>query len=315
MIQAATQDGYPINIPSVFHGYNVIQYLGCGCTCAVFLVEDENTRELFSAKVMARLDIEKRNIENLMLNEVGVLQAISHPNIIKIVEFFCMKNEYEEEYYIMIMEYCSNGDLLTYATKHGFENESEKKKIINGFLCAIKYLHQNGISHGDIKSENILLDENYTPKLCDFGFCRTYRIAGEESKNGTLYYAAPELFQKGQFDTFKTDIYAIGITLYSLTELQFPFRNGDQNFIIQQILAGKLSLRQGMDHKLKKLVKKCTSMNPKYRPSIEEIMNDEYLNERYDNYYQNMELMQNYDANYYKKQNDYGISNYTLYDM
>lgn len=310
MIQAATQDGYPINIPTSFHGYSVIKYLGCGSTCAVFLVEDENTHELYSAKIMARIDIEKRNMEKSISNEVSVLQAISHPNIIKVEAFLCMKNELEEEYYVMIMEYCANGDLLSYATGHGFTSESEKKKIINGFLCAIKYLHQNGISHGDIKSENILLDENYTPKLCDFGFCRTNRIAGDECKNGTVYYAAPELFSKGEFDTFKSDIYAIGITLYSLSELQFPFRNGDQNFIIQQTVTGNLSIRNGMDSKLKKLVQKCTCMNPQCRPSIESIIHDDYLTNEFKDQNENI-ITNGYN---YINQNNIEESNWSIYE-
>ena len=175
------------------------------------------------------------------------------------------------------MEYCSNGDLLSYATGQGFKSEAEKKKILIGFLEAIKYLHNNGISHGDIKSENILLDDFYAPKLCDFGFCRLSQMSGDDSKNGTLYYAAPELFVKGMFDSFKTDIWAIGITLYSLSELQFPFKDGDQNCIVRQILNGRLSIRSGMETKLKKLVEKCTAKNPELRPSIDDVLHDPYF--------------------------------------
>lgn len=277
MFQGQTQDGYPINVPFSFHSYNIIKYLGCGSTCVVLLVQDQNSNQLFSAKIMARKDIENRNMVNSICNEVKVLQMINHPHIIKLIEFFEIKNQFEEEYYVMITEYCPNGDLLTYATTNGFKSESEKKKIIQGFLQAIAYLHANGISHGDIKSENILLDQNWSPKLCDFGFCRISNVGDDHNKNGTLYYAAPELFQKGLFDTFKSDIYAIGITLYSLSELQFPFRDGDQNFIVKQIVSGCLSIRSNMDQILKKLVTKCTSMDPKKRPSIEDILHDDYF--------------------------------------
>ena len=51
------------------------------------------------------------------------------------------------------MEYCENGDLLTYALNHSFKDEKQKKRIIFEFLDATKYLHKKGISHGDIKSE------------------------------------------------------------------------------------------------------------------------------------------------------------------
>lgn len=277
MLHTQTEDGYPINIPPSFKNYDVIEYIDCGSTCAVLLVEDKCSKEKFSAKIMAKKDILERNLQKSIINEVHVLQSIDHPNIIKIRESFDFTNDNQEEYFIIIMEFCPNGDLLKYLSSPGFKDESEKKKIIHSFLEAIKYLHDNGISHGDIKSENILLDENLVPKLCDFGFCRKSKTAGDDSKNGTLYYGAPELFFRGQFDTLKTDIYAIGITLYSITEKQFPFLDGDQSFIVEQILNGKFSFRDGIDSKLKKLVIKCTAMNPKKRPTIDDILCDEYL--------------------------------------
>lgn len=215
-----------------------------------------------------------------VLNEVRILQMIKHPNIVKIHEVFDLKDENKDEYYAIIMEYCKNGDLLTYARNNGFKNENEKKKIIKGCLNAIKYLHDNGISHGDIKSENILLDEKFTPKLCDFGFSRTKKTAGEESKNGTLYYAAPELFLKGHFDTFKTDIYAIGIMLYSISELEFPFKNDDPELIVKQIIKGNLSIRKGIDLNLRNLIEKCTNLNPQNRPTIDDIIRDDYFIEK-----------------------------------
>lgn len=277
MLRFETQDNYPIKIPQSFRGYNAIKYLGCGSTCVVILVEDQINHIKYSAKVIARKNIEDRNLSNSVMNEIKIVRSLNHQNIIKIHEVIDLKNEEEEEYFIIIMEYCCNGDLLSYATSKGFKSDQEKKKIIQGFLEAIQYLHSRGISHGDIKSENVLLDENYTPKLCDFGFSRACSIAGDESKNGTLYYASPELFRKGKFNTLKSDIWAIGITLYSLSELQFPFKDGDKNFIVKQIINGRLSIRQGMDYKLRTLVERCTMKNPELRPTIEDILHHEYF--------------------------------------
>lgn len=277
MIKSITQDGHPINIPSTFHRYKVLKSLGCGSTSSVYLVEDVNTHKLYAAKIISKIDAENRNIVKSIQNEVKILQKIKHPYIIKIEDFFEMKNEYEEEYYVMIMEYCENGDLVSYITNKGFNTEADKKKIVKKFLEAIQYLHKKGISHGDIKSDNILLDHNFSPKLCDFGFAKMTKTAGDDGKNGTLYYAAPELFFEGEFDTLKADIYAIGITLYSMSELEFPFDSDDQNSIIQQIVSGKLTIKSGIDNQLRKLVEKCICMNPKNRPTIEYIIQDDYF--------------------------------------
>ena len=75
----------------------------------------------------------------------------------------------------------------------------------------------------------------------------------------------------------KTDIYAIGITLYTLSELQLPFKMGNKKSIVNQILSGHLSFKKGIDRHLTKLIEKCTSRNPQNRPTISDIINDEYF--------------------------------------
>lgn len=276
MIHSKTLDGYSIEIPLSFHGYNVIQYLDSGTTSVIYLVEDQETRQKYSAKVMSKKDNESKNTMTSIMNEIKILQTIDHPNIIKVKEVLNVDNK-NEEYIIIVMDYCSKGDLLSYANNLGFKNEVEKKKIICGFLEAIKYLHKKEISHGDIKLENILLDDKLSPKLCDFGFCRTSSVAGEDSKNGTLFYAAPELLVKGQFNPLKTDIWAIGIALYSISELQFPFKEINQYYIVQQILNGNLTINSAINKKLRTLVERCTSFNPLNRPTVDDILNDDYF--------------------------------------
>ena len=149
--------------------------------------------------------------------------------------------------------------------------------MLRGILEAIKYLHQRGIAHGDIKPENILLDSDFNPKLSDFGYCKTNIIAGDESKSGTLYYAAPELFIRGQFNTLKTDIWSIGILLYIVSEGSFPFINGNQKFTIMQITSGKLNFKPDISDILINVIKRCTQLNPENRPTIEELIEDEYF--------------------------------------
>lgn len=277
MIEAETDEGYPIKFPCSFYNYKFIEIIGYGSTSVVALVEDEQTGQLFSAKIVPKMYIERKNLMNSIQKEIKVLTKIDHPNIIKIYKNFELKNRFNESYIIMILEYCSNGDLLTFITNFGFTDEFQKKKIFSGFLKAINYLHSQNISHGDIKPENILLDKNMNPKISDFGYCRTALIGGDEEKRGTLNFAAPELFFKGVFDTQKSDIWAIGITLYCLSENKFPFKKGNASFIINQIKSGKLCLCEKISPSLRNLVKKCTDLKPSNRPTIEEIINDEYF--------------------------------------
>lgn len=276
MFTSITQDGYQIIIPTSFHGYSIVDYLGFGSTSIVVLVYKDLKQ--YSAKIISKKDLKNRKLSKSIEQEIKILKELDHPNIIQIVETFDIQTA-NDEFYVIIMEYCSNGDLLTYVTNHGFKNDHQQKKIIYDFLQGIKYLHNKGISHGDIKSDNILLDENFNAKLCDFGFCRTNQYEGEGTKKGTLYYAAPELFNKGVYDTQKADIWSIGITLYSIVELQYPFHDGKKDFIINQITNGLLLIDPNLDQNIRKIIVKCTQMRASCRPSIEEILNSAYFNE------------------------------------
>lgn len=277
MIQSNTEDGYLIEVPEIIKNYKCIRVIGFGSTSIVVLVEDKNTKKQYSAKIMARKDMEERKLMKSIEKETTVLKDLDCQYVVKVYDSFNIKNDKGEELIVIIMDYCENGDLLTYALDKKFKTIREKKATVLSFLKGVKFLHDHQISHGDIKADNILLTKDLTSKLCDFGYCRTSTVAGNDAKNGTLYYAAPELFKKGQFDTLKTDIWAIGVTLYAISELQFPFKDGDQNYIIKQIVSGNLSIRPEVDQKLRTIVESCTQMNPQNRPTIDDLIKHDYF--------------------------------------
>lgn len=278
MIQSKTEDGYEIEIPNTFNGYHCLNVIGYGSTSIVVVVEKIKTMKKYSAKIMSKKDMENRNLMKSIEKEISVLKELDSPFIVKVYDSFNITNDKNEEFIVIIMDYCEKGDLLTYATENKFTSDTQKRKTVIDFLKGVKFLHDHNISHGDIKADNILLTNDLSCKLCDFGYCRTSIIAGEEAKNGTLYYAAPELFERGDFDTLKSDIWAIGVTLYSVFELQFPFRNGNQQFIIKQIRSANLSIRSGLPDSFKALLKKCFQKDPKDRATIDELLNDDFFN-------------------------------------
>lgn len=278
MIQRKTEDGYLIEVPENFHGYHCFKDIGYGSTSIVVLVEEEATKKKYSAKIMAKKDIEARNLMSSVEKEITVLKSLDSPFVVKVYDSFNITNDKNEEFIVIIMDYCEKGDLLTYALDQKFTSIIEKKKTVLDFLKGVKYLHDHNISHGDIKADNILITNDLSCKLCDFGYCRTSIIAGEDAKNGTLYYAAPELFVKGEFDTLKSDIWAIGVTLYSIFELTFPFKNGNQKYVMWQIRTNNLSIRKSLPDNFKALLKKCFQLDPKDRATIDEIINDDFFN-------------------------------------
>lgn len=276
MLSLHTENGYPITIPLSFHDYNYIRMLNKGGYCCVALVEHIYSNQKYAAKIIPKRYLEKENSIDMFFEEIKILQLLHHPNIIQFNEAFTLINNFEEEYFVIITEYCENGDLLDYIDRNDFINEEEKKEILKGILKAVQYLHKKGISHGDIKPENILLDCNFNPKICDFGFAKTSLICKDSKRKGTIRYASPEFFDKSEYNLLKSDLYSLGITFYVISEKAFPYVEDEEEFIIGYIKNGYLFIDP--DDQLQNIVGRLTRTNPNDRATIDEIINDEYFN-------------------------------------
>ena len=104
---------------------------------------------------------------DLMMNELSVLETVSHPNIMRIIELL-----HDDGYYFIVSEYMKHGELYEFIVERGTISEKEVKHIVRQLYMAINYLHQNNTVHRDIKPENILISNKKTMeiKLTDFGF-------------------------------------------------------------------------------------------------------------------------------------------------
>lgn len=270
MFSTETDSGYPINVPNTFKGYIIVDEISKGCFSTVVKIMDTFTERYYAAKIISKTDMKNQNSLRSIYNEIENHRSLSNANIAKFYESFEITNSQKEQFIVIVIEYCSKGCLLDYINKDGFKDVNEMKKILYGIVNAVNYLHVNQIAHCDIKPENILLDKDLTPKLCDFGFSKNFTKSYDESKCGSLDYAAPELFKPGNVDFFKSDVWAVGITLFAASEKKFPF--GD----IYDVINGNLHVICD-DKKLKELVKKCTDMDPKKRPNMDDILNDDFF--------------------------------------
>ena len=102
-----------------------------------------------------------------ILQEVLILKKLVHQNIIRLLEVF----ENNKNFFI-VMEYASDGDLLSYIKKNGKLREEKGRIIFRQVVEGVKHCHQNFVLHRDIKLDNILLDNKLEVKICDFGVSR-----------------------------------------------------------------------------------------------------------------------------------------------
>lgn len=273
IIKLETNEKFSILIPSSINGYRIIKAIGQGSYSTVQLVTQENTGKLFSAKIFPIDELKKRKETEFATNEKQILSMLNHPNIIKYYDSFSIHNNIDEkEYFVIITEYCENGTLTNYINQNDTD-ECFIKETFYKISKAIEYLHDQGISHGDIKLDNILLDENLNPKLCDFGFAKNVEISKDSKKYCTVIYAPPELLMHGSYDPKIADIWSLGISLYATKYKKWPFPQGAS--IRNQILRGKIEL--DLDDDTQKLIYSCIQKDPKKRATIKDVLNSEYF--------------------------------------
>ncbi|XP_061358262.1 rust resistance kinase Lr10-like [Gastrolobium bilobum] len=165
------------------------------------------------------LNDSKRNGEEF-INEVGTMGRIHHVNIVRLVGF-CADGFTRA----LIYEFLPNGSLQKFINspenRQNFLGWKKMQEIALGIAKGIEYLHQGcdqRILHFDIKPQNVLLDHNFAPKICDFGLAklcsRDQSIVSMTTARGTLGYIAPEVFSRNFGNvSYKSDVYSYGMML------------------------------------------------------------------------------------------------------
>ena len=241
----------------------------------------EAINTLFNSKVaMKVIKKEKSNDKLLIRNEIDILKKLSHPNIVRIYEFY----ESEHNFYL-INEYCSGGELFYFLNKRNL-NEQQLSVLFYQVFSGLCYLHENNILHRDMKPENILIskiekdiysnEEYFWIKIIDFGTAKIF----ENNKKlktivGSAYYIAPEVLNKDYNE--KCDTWSVGIILYMFIVGKAPFTGKTEEEIMESIRTKTLDEN---DEKLLKaspevrdLIKGLLQKNTKKRLSSKEALN------------------------------------------
>lgn len=260
---------------NLFDEYDICEKLGEGAFGCVYKTCHKKTNFIRAVKA-----IKKKHIDgNALNNEISVLKNLDHPNVIKLFECF-----YDSNYYYMIEEYCSGGDLYDYIKRQNSFSEKKAACIIYQLLSAINHLHSKKIVHRDLKPENIVFTQTEFQeifiKLIDFGTCIFLKNEALTQELGTIYYIAPEVF-KGNYNE-KCDIWSCGIILYTMLCGVPPFRGQKEEDIKAKILKGKIDFLRREWNKVSKIaidfLTELLDYNPAKRPSAELAMKNKWLN-------------------------------------
>ena len=220
--------------------YKKLKNLGSGSYGTVYLAKNVLKQGLVAIKVIEKIPencIDDKEIKN----EINILKSLSHPNIVKIYEFFdTMLN------YYIVTEYCKKGELFEYI--NNVYSENQLAVLFYQVFSGLCYLHEKEILHRDMKLENIMISEIETDintgeeyfwiKIIDFGTAKIFeRKKTEKEIIGSSYYIAPE-FLKQKYNE-KCDTWSVGVILYMTLTGTPPFDGQTDEEIIHHIKIGK----------------------------------------------------------------------------
>ena len=272
--------------------------IGRGAFGEVWKVTHENSKKVYCIKILNKKDIYEQKLINQINKEISIMYNVNHPYSVKLVNHF----EDNEKLYL-IMELATNGNLYN-LIQNNKKAKNKKldliKKLIIQTIEIIKHLHSLNIIYRDIKPENLLLDENYNIKLCDYGWA-TYITPGKflTVYCGTPEYVSPEVLKKYAYNE-KVDIWGIGVLIFELVFSYAPFSSNFNEDRYNNIKAGKINWPNELSedcNDLKDLIQKILKVNPNERISLEQIENHQWLKDTYLEMKKNKQTNDTFDTN------------------
>ncbi|MEO8042081.1 MAG: FHA domain-containing serine/threonine-protein kinase [Acidobacteriota bacterium] len=207
--------------PQPIPNYQMIRVLGQGGMGSVMLARSvQDGRAVAIKTLLPEVAVSEQSLKRFM-REIEVSSSLQHPNIVSYIE-----HGTHNGIVYLVTEYVTGMDASRLAKHRGGKlNYKEVVKIIEQTLAALEFAHKKGFVHRDIKEQNILVDgnyPNYLAKLTDFGLSKSYKQTGMSGVTmvgdvaGTIAYMPPEQVRDFKEVRPPSDIYAVGMTAYSL---------------------------------------------------------------------------------------------------
>ncbi|WP_420629551.1 protein kinase domain-containing protein [Candidatus Leptofilum sp.] len=240
-----------------FGRYKISHLIGQGGMAEVYAAEDPKLDRLVALKIILKRFSEAPRFQARFLNEAQTIAGLEHRAILPVYDFG--QDESTQNLYLVMR-------LMPDVLHDRLEREkfiplADASLILNRLAVALNRAHSEGIVHRDIKPANILLDEEGTVFLADFGLAAPLdkMEAGivPQSYGGSPFYMAPEQW-RGETAQPYTDIYQLGVTLFKMITGELPFPNPDRRVLVEQHLNGRIP--------------NACELNPKLPPKIQPIL-------------------------------------------
>ncbi|KAJ6825392.1 serine/threonine-protein kinase CTR1-like [Iris pallida] len=250
----------------------IMERIGAGSFGTVYHAEWHHSD--VAVKVLADQDFHEDQLKEF-LREVSIMKRVRHPNVV-----LFMGAVTERPHLSIVTEYLPRGSLYRLINRAASGEILDKRRRLRMALDVAKginYLHclNPPIVHWDLKSPNLLVDKNWSVKVCDFGLSRfkANTFISAKSVAGTPEWMAPE-FLRGEPTNEKSDVYSFGVILWELLTMQQPWSGLSPAQVVGAVAFQnrRLAIPQNTCPLLAALIEACWADDPKQRPSFSSIV-------------------------------------------
>ncbi|EEB07659.1 CAMK/CAMKL protein kinase Ppk16 [Schizosaccharomyces japonicus yFS275] len=252
--------------------YRLEKVIGEGSFGKVYLA----SHILTSSKVVLKSTSRKHAIP--LAREIHHLRQLKHPNVTRLYEVVCTKDSI-----FLVLEYCPGGELYEWLYKETRFEEDVCCRILWQLCQGVRYIHNTGCVHRDLKLENVFLDKQYNVKIGDFGLSRESDCSRRTFMNtrcGTVAYTAPEIVLGQKYIGEFVDIWALGVIMYALLVGKLPFDEDDVNLTKSRIVHSTPVLPESLSAEAKDLILMLLQKNYQQRPSLDKILTHSFFTSR-----------------------------------
>jgi response regulator RpfG family c-di-GMP phosphodiesterase/serine/threonine protein kinase len=284
LVEAGVLTAYQLErvLAGTLHGlvlgnYRVLDRMGGGSVCVVFLAEHFLMKRRVAIKVLPVDDDFPPEVLERFYGEMRVLADLHHPNIVLAYDAGRLPppRPNDPALHYMVMELVAGGDLEEFGNKHGPLPIAQACDFIRQAACGLQEAHDHHLIHRDIKPSNLLLTPQGQVKVVDFGLARqfTSNLTEPRALLGSIEFMAPEQALDATQVSAHADIYGLGATLFWLLTGQLPYPPkrtiAEALRALQQERPQRLrSLRSEVPPDLEALVDRMLDRDPRQRPAM-----------------------------------------------
>ncbi|ORX93748.1 serine/threonine protein kinase 15 [Basidiobolus meristosporus CBS 931.73] len=269
-------------MPSI-RDFEILKPISRGAFGKVYLARKRTTHDLYAIKILKKSDMVRKNMVSQVMAERRVMSLAKTPFVVKLYYAF-----QSTDYLYLVMEYLIGGDLSSLLQIMGAFEEDMARIYAAETVLALEYLHNNGITHKDLKPDNLLIDSEGHIKLTDFGLSRI-SVKEKESYSGGIVrdtkllgtpdYLAPELLT-GVGHGPAVDWWALGVCLFEFLVGYPPFMDETPENIFKNILNHAIDWPpEGiLSDTAKDLISRLLTVDPEARLKSQDVKKHPFFN-------------------------------------